>query len=134
MFSSGNSQPLLCTYRWIVCSCWSMVCSFTCPGLETLTYAATRMALLLTVGARNGIGFSLQSPLQEPLVGSVPTSAGVRALYCLSADSVLAFHMALRVAQLRAEGKPDWSPSFYVCWEADSPGSGAGAVRDFRGG
>src|SRR5215207_1870875 len=94
---------------------------------------AWRSSLPLAPGTGSG-SLSRVSPLQDALVGSVPTSAGVRALYCLSADSVLAFHMALRVAQLRAEGKPDWSPSFYVCWEVGSPGSGAGAVRDFRGG
>src|SRR2546423_14865266 len=125
MFSSSSSQPLSCTHRWIACSCCSMVCSFTCPGLETRTYAATRMVLLLTVGAQSGVGFGLQSPLQDALVGSVPTLAGIRALYCLSADSPLAFHMSLRVAQLRVEGKPDWSLASYVCWEAYSPGSEA---------
>src|SRR5215207_7200696 len=111
-----------------------MVCSFTCAGLETRTYAATRMVLLLTVRARSGAQFGLQSPLQDALVGSVPTSAGVRAPYCLSVDSVLAFHMALRAAQLCAEGKPEWSPSSYVCWEAGSPGSEARTIRGFRGG
>src|SRR5215216_6780731 len=100
-----------------------MVCSFTCPGVETRMYAATRIEFLLlsVLRARDGVGIGLQSPLQDVLVGSVPTSAGIRALYRLSADSVVAFHVSLRVAQLRAEGKPVWTPSsYYVGWEADS--------------
>src|SRR5215207_7219223 len=92
-----------------------MVCSFTCPGVETRTYVATRMVLLLTVRVRSVIvGFSLQSPLQDVLVGSIPTLACIRALCCLSADSPLVFHVSLRTAQLRAEGKLDLNPSSYA--------------------
>jgi hypothetical protein len=87
------------------------------------------MALLLSIGARCGVGFGFQSPLQDALVGSVPTSAGIRMLYRLSVESPLAFHLSLRAKPCSAEGKLDRSPSSYVRWEAGSAGSEAGEAK-----
>jgi hypothetical protein len=105
-----------------------MVSSFTCPGVETRTYAATRMTPLPSVLASIGRPFGLQAPAQDALVGPIPALPCVRPLHRFSADSPLALHEYLRAVQLRTEDKPERMQRPYFCCVSDPPGSEASSA------
>src|SRR4051794_28582156 len=99
MSSSGSSQPFSRAYLHTISSCCSMVSSLTCREVETRTYAATLMVLLLAVGARSASlldSLVFEAPLQDGLVRSVPALPPIRAYHRFAVYVPLTFHHLLR--------------------------------------
>ena len=73
-----------------------VVWSLTCLEVETLTYAATLMVLLLSVRARSASLLVFQAPLQDGLVRLVPALPRVRAFHRFPMYAPAPFHRLLR--------------------------------------
>jgi hypothetical protein len=89
-----------------------IVWSLTCLEIETRTYAATLMVVLLTVRARSASLLVLEAPPQHGPVGSDPTPLGVRALHSRAAEMPLALHSkSLAISEPRT---PAWTKVHHV--------------------
>src|SRR3954452_4750248 len=108
MSSSGSSHP--CSWAWprTISNCCSIVWSLTCREVETRTYAATLMVLLLAVRARSTRLFMtllvFEAPPHEGLVVSVPATLGVRSFHRFPAYVPLTLHRCLRAEWSQQEG------------------------------
>src|ERR671912_1149595 len=96
MSSSGSSHPFSSAYLHTISNCCSIVSSLTCREVETRTYAATLMVLLLAVRARSASLLVLQAPLHDGLVSLVPALPRVRAFHCFPMYAPAPFHHLLR--------------------------------------
>src|SRR5215207_2296918 len=100
MSSSESSHPFSLAYLDTISNCWSIVCSLTCLEVETRTYAATLMVLLLAVRARSASSLMaplvFETPPQKGLVRSVPATLGVRSFHRFPAYVPLTSHRFLR--------------------------------------
>jgi hypothetical protein len=77
--------------------------------VETRTYAATLMVLLLAVRARSAsllmtLLLVFEAPAQEGLVRSVPATLGVRSFHRLPAYVPPTFHRSIRAEWSQQEG------------------------------
>src|SRR4051812_24702877 len=100
MPSSESSHPCSWACLRTITNCCSIVSSLTCLEVETRTYAATLMVLLLAVRARvrarSASLLVFQAPLQDGLVRLVPALPRVRAFHCLPMYAPPPFHHLLR--------------------------------------
>src|SRR5687768_365879 len=104
MSSSGSSHPFSWACLRTTSNCCSIVSSLTCREVETLTYAATLMVLLLAARARvRARSASLlvaslvfKAPPQDGLVRLVPSAPGIRAFHRFPTHVPLTFHRLLR--------------------------------------
>src|SRR5215207_301102 len=108
MSSSDSSHSCSRACLRTISNCCSIVWSLTCREVETRTYAATLMVLLLAVRAQSASLLMtllvFEAPLQEGLVGSVPATLGVRTFHRFPAYLPLTFHRLLRAEWSRQEG------------------------------
>src|SRR5918994_6077044 len=96
MSSSDSSHSCSRACLRTVSNCCSIVWSLTCREVETRTYAATLMVLLLAVRARSASLLVFQAPLQDGLVRLVPALPRVRAFHCFPMYAPAPFHHLLR--------------------------------------
>src|SRR3954468_458022 len=138
MPSSDSSHPCSWACPRTISNCCSIVWSLTCREVETRTYAATLMVLLLAVRARSTSLFMtllvFEAPPQEGLVRSVPATLGVRSFHRFPAYVLLTFHRFLRAEWSQQEGMSEhrWSRQFDGVL---GPGNGeSGRARAAHGG
>ncbi len=89
-----------------------VVWSLTCREVETRTYAATLIVLLLAVRARSAsllmtLLLVFEAPPQEGLVRPVPATLGVRSFHRFPEYVPLTFHRFLRAEWSQQEGMPE---------------------------
>src|SRR5687767_8550714 len=100
MSSSASSHPFSRAYLDTISNCWSIVSSLTCLEVETRTYAATLMVLLLAVRARvcarSASLLVFEAPPQDGLVRPIPALPPIRAFHRFPTYVPPTFHRLLR--------------------------------------
>src|SRR5262245_57254931 len=107
MWCSSTASPWLAMWARSRSNCCSMVCAWACRLVETRAYRATRIKYLLLRGERSLGCLAIGCPLQQVLIGLIPSVLRGAALSRLTSDApgAPAVHRSLLRGQFHGFGE-----------------------------